>query len=84
MMGKQDIGKGDKQAMKRFLFAYRVVSTGTEGEFSVAMPDEEAAHKAIKARVADIEMTEEEDIEIGDLLKVLDLKDNYYECEGCT
>jgi len=70
--------------MKRFLFAYRVLSTGTESEFSVAEPDEETAHKSIKARVADIEMTDEEDIEIGALLKVLELKDNYYECEGCT
>lgn len=70
--------------MKRFLFAYRVVSTGTESEFSVAEPNEEAARQAIKARVADIEMTEEDDIEIGALLKVLELKDNYYECEGCT
>lgn len=70
--------------MKRFLFAYRVLSTGTESEFSVAEPDEAAARNSIKARVADIEMTDEEDVEIGDLLKVLDLKDNYYECEGCT
>jgi hypothetical protein len=34
--------------------------------------------------VADIEFTDEDDVKIGKLIKVIEAKDHYYECEGCT
>ncbi|RKL68450.1 hypothetical protein CR203_05910 [Salipaludibacillus neizhouensis] len=70
--------------MKRYLFAYEVISTGVKSEFSIAEMNEDKARAKITERVADMEFTEEDDIKIVELLKVLELKDSYYECEGCS
>lgn len=70
--------------MKRYLFEYEVVSSGKKSEFSIVASSEEEAVAQILERVADMEFTDEDDIKIGKLIKTLDLKDHYYECEGCT
>ncbi|MFC7063487.1 hypothetical protein [Halobacillus seohaensis] len=70
--------------MKRFLFEYEVISTGTKSEFSITELNEEQAKDKIVERVADMEFTEEDDIKIGEMIKILNIEDNYYECEGCT
>lgn len=70
--------------MKRFLFEYTILSTGAKRTFSIAEESEELARQVIQERIADIEFTELEDIQVEGLVKTLDLKDTYYECEGCT
>lgn len=69
--------------LKRYLFEYKL-SDGSESEFSLAANSEEEARIAIKERIADIEFVDEKDVIVGDLIKTLDVKDNYFECEGCT
>ncbi|RAS79971.1 hypothetical protein [Priestia endophytica] len=70
--------------MNRYLFQYEVLSLKKEGEFSVVAQSEEEAASQILERVADIEFTDEDDVKIGRLIKVIEAKDHYYECEGCT
>jgi hypothetical protein len=70
--------------MKRFLFEYEIVSSGITREHSIVEKDEAAAKNVAVERIADIEFTEVEDIKLGKLVKTIELKDTYYECEGCT
>lgn len=70
--------------MKRYLFEYEIISTGMISQFSIVAANEDEAKANIKERVADIEFTDESDIEIKSLIKSIDASDNYYECEGCT
>lgn len=70
--------------MKRFLFEYEIISSGITREHSIVEKDEAAAKNVAVERIADIEFTEVEDIKLGKLVKTIELKDTYYECEGCT
>ncbi|MCR6108609.1 hypothetical protein HXA34_20170 [Salipaludibacillus agaradhaerens] len=70
--------------MFRFLYEYRVKSTGVISTISIHEKSEVLAKEKIKERIADMEFTEIDDVEIIRLVKKMALKDNYYECEGCT
>ncbi|CAM3042782.1 hypothetical protein PASE110613_13710 [Paenibacillus sediminis] len=70
--------------MTRYLFEYKIVSTGYVSEFSHVAESEEKAKEEIRARIADIEFVEESDVVVGKLIKTLDATNRYYECEGCS
>ncbi|MMZ45659.1 hypothetical protein D1872_72630 [compost metagenome] len=69
----------------RHTYAYEVISTGYESEFSVEADNSEDAAQLIVGRIADIEFTDEDDIRLGKLLSVSKkVGDNYVACEGCA
>ncbi|OMF17221.1 hypothetical protein BK131_04450 [Paenibacillus amylolyticus] len=69
----------------RYTFKYTVKSTGECSEMSVMADSKEDAEAIIPARIADIEFTEEDDIELGELLSISKkVGDNYVACEGCA
>ncbi|MER2061451.1 MAG: hypothetical protein ABS894_00820 [Aerococcus urinaeequi] len=69
----------------RYTFAYTVNSTGERSEMSVMAESKEDAEAIIKDRIADIEFTEVDDIELGELLSISkQVGDNYVACEGCA
>ncbi|MGD6942874.1 hypothetical protein ACQCT6_12640 [Cytobacillus gottheilii] len=70
--------------MQRFLFEYEIISSGISREHSIVAKDEADAKNVAVERIADIEFTDAEDIKLGRLVKAIELKDTYYECEGCT
>jgi hypothetical protein len=70
--------------MARYLFAYEIKSTGKKGEFSWSANTEEDARKNVQFKVSDFEFVELEDVVVGELIKILDAKSQYYECEGCS
>ncbi|MBA9025285.1 MULTISPECIES: hypothetical protein [Bacillaceae] len=68
---------------QRYLFEYEVLSTQKKGEFSQVAETEEQAKTLIHERIVDLEFTEDEDVLIGKLLKVLDAEKQIFQCEGC-
>ncbi|MEC0110429.1 hypothetical protein P4H27_26010 [Paenibacillus taichungensis] len=69
----------------RYTFAYTVKSTGERSEMSVMAGSKEVAAEIISSRIADIEFTEEDDIELGELINISKkVGDNYIACEGCA
>lgn len=70
--------------MTRFLFEYKVLPENTMGEFSSVAATEEEARIMVRERVADLEFVDENEIQVGKLIKTLNLSENrYFECEGC-
>ncbi|OPG98915.1 hypothetical protein B2I21_08475 [Chryseobacterium mucoviscidosis] len=69
----------------RYTFAYTVKSTGEYSEMSQLATSKEEAKAIIPARIADIEFTEEDDIQLGELINISkQVGDNYVACEGCA
>lgn len=68
---------------QRYLFEYEVLSTQKKGEFSQVAETEEQAKALIHERIVDLEFTEDEDVVIGKLIKVLDADKQIFQCEGC-
>lgn len=69
--------------LHRYLFAYEIPSEGKASEMSVPAKTEDDARAKIKAHIADMEFIEEDQVIVGELIKSIPLKDNYYVCEGC-
>lgn len=71
--------------MLRYTFAYTVKSTGYSSEFSQIATRKEEAASLIVARIADLEFTDLEDIELGEVISISKkVGDNYIACEGCA
>lgn len=71
--------------MMRYTFAYTVKSTGEKSEFSQEADSKEEAATLITSRIADLEFTDETDIELGDTIAISKkVGDNYIACEGCA
>ncbi|SFL80792.1 hypothetical protein [Salibacterium qingdaonense] len=70
--------------MNRYIYSYRIVSTGEQSRYGVAAGSQEDADTRIREAIADIEFTETEDVQGIALDRVISEEDNYYECEGCT
>jgi hypothetical protein len=69
----------------RYMFLYTVKSTGEKSEFSQMATSKEEAAELIVPRIADLEFTDESDIELGDLTSISrQVGDNYIACEGCA
>lgn len=69
---------------KKYLFAYHVKSEQKDSEFSILSLSENDARERILERIIDIEMTDEDDIVLGNLISTSEIENTYYECEGCS
>lgn len=68
---------------QRYLYNYHVISTGKNGEFSQVAESAEEAKTLIHERIVDLEFTEDDDVIIENLIKVLDAEKTIFACEGC-
>ncbi|MFD2705416.1 hypothetical protein [Salibacterium lacus] len=70
--------------MNQYIYSYHIISTDEKSRFGVAASNQEEADAGIREAIADIEFTEPEDIQSITFDRVIEEKDNYFECEGCT
>jgi hypothetical protein len=69
----------------RYTFEYIVLTTRERSELSQEAESKDEAEVLILPRIADLEFTDESDIEILQLLSVSkQVGDNYIACEGCA
>ena len=69
----------------RYTFEYIVLTTRERSELSQEAESKDEAEALILPRIADLEFTDESDIEILQLLSVSkQVGDNYIACEGCA
>ncbi|SFP11946.1 hypothetical protein [Salibacterium halotolerans] len=70
--------------MNRYVYSYRILSTGETSRYGVPAATQDEADAGICEAIADIEFTEPEDVQDITLDRIIEESDNYYECEGCT